>query len=113
MHNSDTDKTWRIRALNDAFRKSMQGGRFVVTQGVNALPGSARAMAIHKVVTFDAFTTDNDPHGEHDFGAFDIADQKFFWKIDAYDSDMQFGSGDPSEPAKTTRVLTIMLAEEY
>ena len=50
---------------------------------------------------------------EHDFGSFTLAGRKFFWKIDAYDIEMQFGSPDPADPAKTTRVLTIMLAEEY
>ena len=59
------------------------------------------------------FTEDNDPHGEHDFGSFELAGRKFFWKIDYYDANMEFGSEDPADPAKTTRVLTIMLAEEY
>jgi hypothetical protein len=55
----------------------------------------------------------NDPHGEHDFGSFVLAGRNFFWKIDAYDTEMRFGSPDPADSAKTTRVLTIMLAEEY
>jgi hypothetical protein len=55
----------------------------------------------------------NDPYGEHDFGSFEVTGHKFFFKIDAYDIDMRFGSEDPADPTKTTRVLTLMLAEDY
>jgi len=103
----------RIRGLNDAFRKTMTGGRVLMTQGINALPSDVRAMAIRRVATFDDFSPDNDPHGEHDFGSFELAGQTFFFKIDYYDAAMAFGSEDPADPSKTTRVLTIMLASEY
>jgi len=102
-----------IRALNDAFRTTMTGGRVVMTTGVDALPSDVKAMAIRRVATFTEFIPDNDPHREHDFGSFEVAGQKFFWKIDYYDPAMEFGSEDPADPAKTTRVLTIMLASEY
>jgi Protein of unknown function (DUF3768) len=36
-----------------------------------------------------------------------------FWKIDLYDRDYQWYSPAPTDPAKTNRVLTILLAEEY
>jgi hypothetical protein len=36
-----------------------------------------------------------------------------FFKIDYFDPKMEFGSEDSADPAKTTRVLTIMLADEY
>jgi hypothetical protein len=55
----------------------------------------------------------NDPHREHDFGNFEVAGWKFFWKIDYYDANVEFGSEDPADPKITTRVLTIMLATEY
>ncbi len=63
--------------------------------------------------TFDAFTPDNDPHGERDFGSFEHEGERIFWKIDYYDRSLQFGSEDPSDPRQTRRVLTIMLASEY
>ena len=107
------DRTERIRALNDAFRASFEGGRVLLTSGVEALPSDVRAMAIRTVATFSDFNPDNDPHGEHDFGSFEIAGRKFFWKIDYYDCSLKYGSEDPSDPDRTTRVLTIMLAEEY
>src|SRR5208283_34661 len=81
--------------------------------GVDALPSDVKAMVIRSVATFTAFTPENDPHDEHDFGSFELTGQKFFWKIDYYDAAMEFGSEDPADPAVTTRVLTIMLASEY
>jgi hypothetical protein len=105
--------TEKIRELNDRFRTTMQGGMVLVTTGIDMLPSDVKAMVIRRVATFSDFNEDNDPHGEHDFGSFELAGRKFFWKIDAYDADMQFGSEDPADPAKTTRVLTIMLADEY
>jgi hypothetical protein len=103
----------KIRALNDAFRTSMTGGQVMLTAGVDALPSDVKALVIRRVATFSDFNADNDPHKEHDFGSFELAGRKFFWKIDAYDAEMRFGSEDPADPSKTTRVLTIMLAEEY
>src|SRR6266446_5471526 len=102
-----------IQQLNDAFRTTMTGGRVILTAGVDALPSDVKAMVIRRVTTFSEFTPENDPHREHDFGSFALNGRKFFWKIDAYDNAMEFGSEDPADPAKTTRVLTIMLADEY
>jgi len=106
-------RTERIRALNDAFRKSFTGGRVMLTAGVDALPSDVKAMAIRKVATFSDFASDNDPYGEHDFGAFDLAGRKIFWKIECYDPGLEWGSDDPADPEKTLRILTLMLAEEY
>jgi hypothetical protein len=82
-----------------------------MTSGIAGRPDSDRILK--QVVAFDQFTEDNDPHGEHDFGSFHHGDETIFWKIDYYDHDLQRGSPDPADTAVTTRVLTIMLAEEY
>ena len=106
-------KAARIRELNDSFRRTFSGGTVTMTAGVNALPDMVKAAALQKTATFDEFTEDNDPYGEHDFGSFELCGRKFFWKIDLYDRTMQQGSEDPSDPEQTTRVMTVMLAEEY
>ena len=105
--------TPRIRELNDQFRRTGQGGRIYITRGIMALPEYQMLNVIEAVRAFDGFNPRNDPHGEHDFGAVTIEGHKVFWKIDYYAPDMEHGSGDPADPAKTRRVLTIMLAEEY
>jgi hypothetical protein len=84
-----------------------------MTSGVDELPDCVKAEALVQVAKFSEFTADNDPHGEHDFGSFTLVGRKFFWKIEYYDSELQYGSEDPSDPGKTTRVLTLMLASEY
>jgi hypothetical protein len=37
-----------------------------------------KALVIRRVATYSDFTPDNDPHGEHDFGSFEVAGQTFF-----------------------------------
>ena len=113
MTEDRSDPAKRVRRLNDAFRRTFVGGVVVVTAGVDALPSQLRSSLLAKVRAFDAFTEDNDPHGEHDFGVVDDGDVRCFWKIDYYDRGMELMSPDPSEPEVTTRVLTIMLADEY
>ncbi len=99
--------------LNDNFRTTFVGGHVVMTQGVNELPLDTKARIILAVQSFEQFTADNDPHREHDFGSFEIDGETYFFKIDYYALDMDGGSEDPADPEKTTRVLTIMRADEY
>jgi hypothetical protein len=106
-------KTVKVRELNDAFRTSFNGGRVMLTSGVSALPETFKAQVIERVKNFSEFDAGNDPYGEHDFVNFELEGRSFFAKIDYYDRDVRFGADDPSDPEETTRVMTIMLAEEY
>lgn len=84
-----------------------------MTSGVDELPDCVKAEALLQVAKFSEFTAGNDLHDEHDFGSFNIVGRKFLWKIYYYDKRCEFGSDDPADPEKTTRVLTLMLAAEY
>jgi hypothetical protein len=110
----------RIRELNDEFRRdpSLLGVRIgldklVVTRGVAARGNEFVDRAMRAVRDYADFDEDNDPYGEHDFGAFTLDDAELFWKIDYYDTEMKWHSPNPADPDVTRRVLTIMLAEEY
>jgi Protein of unknown function (DUF3768) len=110
---SDTT-TRRIAELNDLCRKAPGvAGRLFQTSGIDALPPADQSAIREKVERFDAFTPDNDPYGERDFGAFMHNGEKIFWKIDYYDRALTYGSENPADPQQTVRVLTIMLASEY
>lgn len=114
MTQTDTDsRADRIRALNDAFRQTFVGGTILLTDGVVALPLEQRRPLLAAIRSFTTFDTGNDPYHEHDFGAVDVAGERFFFKIDAYDRAMEAGSPDPTDPAVTSRVMTIMRADEY
>ncbi len=110
---NQNEKVGRIRRLNDRFRRSGIGGDILITPGIQSLGDEGLQKVAAKVAEFDQFDHDNDPHGEHDFGAFDHDGQRIFWKIDYYGPDLMSGSEDPSDPDATRRVLTIMLASEY
>jgi hypothetical protein len=97
-----------IAAINDRFRQTTTRDLFI-TRGIQTLadvPGLVQA-----VRTFNEFTPDNDPYGEHDFGSIEWEQRKTFWKIDYYDQALKYGL-DPLDP-ECRRVLTILLASEY
>lgn len=113
-----TDKTKMIRDQNDRLRRGDTSipGQIIMTTGLQRLLAdndkAPQELALI-VAEYDDFTGDNDPHQEHDFGAFEFCGEKVFWKIDYYDEAILYGSNDPSNLAKTTRMLTLFLASEY
>ncbi len=108
---SETDQ--RIRDLNDAFRRSFSGGKILITPGVQGLATDIASRVLQAIQNFDGFCEDNDPYGTHEFGGVEVEGQKVWFKIDAYDQNLEYGSPDPSDPSVTTRVMTILLPEEY
>jgi hypothetical protein len=110
----------QIRLLNDAFRTQhlaigplLTQDQLVITRGVADHGNDFIDRAVKAVRQFSDFTEDNDPHGEHDFGSFELDGIKLFWKIDYYDQSLEHGSPDPADADVTRRVLTVLLAEEY
>lgn len=105
------DKATKIRTLNDLARTTFVGCRVMITQGVQCLDDVA--FVLDAVRRYDSFSGNNDPYGEHDFGSFTFCGETIFWKFDYYDRTLTAGSEDLADPEVTTRVLTVMLANEY
>ena len=97
-----------IAKLNDRFRGMCLDVFYTagVRDGIMDLIGLSQA-----VESFNNFNESNDPHGEHDFGSFEVRGHKVFWKIDYYNQDLTEGRK-PLDP-DCRRIVTIMLAEEY
>ena len=108
-----TTSTEAIRALNDELRRNLPCGHAVLTTGIAALGPEAVARIVKTIAVYDDFCHANDPHEEHDFGAFETDGHIIFFKIDYYDKALACHSPDPANAMVTERVITIMLAEEY
>ena len=110
-----TSKIEQIRTLNDRLRRNLSTGigTAVITTGVAALGDDAVARIVKTIAVYDDFCHEDDPHDEHDFGAFEADGQVIFFKIDYFDLTLTDHSDDPADLTVTQRVITIMLAEEY
>ena len=84
-----------------------------MTPGVAALGREAADRIVKTIAVFDDFCHANDPHEEHDFGSFEAEGHTIFFKIDYFDRNLKYLSPDPTDPAVTVRVITVMLADEY
>jgi len=107
-----TTQADRIRALNDDLRRNISHdrGHAVMTAGIAALGPEAVARIVKTIEVYDDFCHANDPHEEHDFGAFEAEGHTIFFKVDLYeDPNVKDSDGEPL----VNRVLTIMLADEY
>lgn len=128
----DAPQAAQIASQNDLFRRALLdpiaaldasrlgiNGPKIVTSGVAALGPCFVRAATKAVATYSAFSSDNDPYGQHDFGCITLPDgegeyHSLYWKIDYYaDTGFQWGSEDPADPNQTVRILTIMLSHEY
>jgi len=100
----------KIQMLNDQLRREMPHGSVMITRAVAQLGNDKLHEIAAAIQAFEQFGPDNDPWGEHDFGQVEIDGEMIFWKIDAYDLNLEFASPDPTEEAVTRRILTIMTA---
>ena len=106
-----------VAELNDMFRSGKSEieipGKVVMTNGVSSMGEEAVQKIIEAVQSFNNFTPENDPYGEHDFGKIIYDETSIYFKIDYYDPSLQYHSEDKTDLEKTVRVMTIMLASEY
>jgi len=107
------NKSIIIRDMNDQFRRTLVGGQVLITPGILDLGDQMAIEGLKRVRIFDNFTAGNDPHNEHDFGEVQVNGHRIWFKIDLYDKDQKYGSPDPADPDVTTRLMTILLPEEY
>ena len=128
----------RIAELNDRLRWSASGkvatgfpkrstpnqnspmnrglGQVLVSAGI-AARGEAfkmKVLAAVAAMTPKDFKKGNDPYGERDFNSFSVEGRLCHFKIDDFAKcDLRAPSDDPSDAARTERLTTLMLADEY
>lgn len=112
------DRTEVIARLNDRARFGLdRTARHSITRnclatfgpldGPQAILTQARLLAAMRHCQFSPDSP------ERDLGTFEFEGRTVWVKIDYYDRNCEFGSDDPADAAITTRVVTIMLPEDW
>jgi len=102
------DRRDKVVALNDQLRTTFKGGRVQMTPSVFELDDRLRGRALSALARYNKF----DPESEHDWGVFIFAGFAFEWRIE-YRNKHGIGlSPDPSDAARTDRVLTLYAVDD-
>jgi hypothetical protein len=103
----------QIAKGNDMLRTSFKGSKWDKIRLTNAVVWSGKFHAIKEAIKkFNAFSEDNDPYKEHDFGMVTVSGDSYYFKFDYYDKELRFGA-DPYEDTCFRRVMTVMHTKEY
>lgn len=113
MTGKDMGRASAIARLNDQLRRTLEGGQVTITKGIAALPREQFNAIMAAVRSFEAFSPDNDPWGEHDCAALTVSGIRVICKVDYYDPSISLASSNPADSSVTIRILTVMLEEEY
>ena len=110
-----SSKSDSIRIVNDHVRTTFTGGLIVLTRSIAELDEPLRAQILAAVRTFNQFgpANDYDPYQEHDMAFFNVAGDRYFFKLDYFDVHARFHSPDPTDASCTCRVLTIGHHSDY
>lgn len=114
-----------IQQKNDNFRKNLI--EITATQNQRHFQPTPLVQHLYKkdidqfyrlldyTMNYKGFDDDNDPWHEHDMAFFDFEGERYFFKIDYYDVNFEYGveDEDKMKDEKCKRVLTLALAEEY
>lgn len=112
------DRIEAIARLNDRARLGLDpNARIVITRTCLATfcdPGTIDAVVVQAelLAAFRrcSFSADSP---ERDFASIEYRGEKVWLKIDYFDATLEFGSEDPADASITTRVITILLPEDY
>ena len=89
-------------------------GRVVFTRAVAARGPLFPLLCLLAVAGHDAFDPEDDPDRLRDFGAVTVQGVRVWFKIDTYaDETMEWGAERPDDPARTYRVMTVMLPSDW
>ena len=112
------DRTEAIARLNDRARLGLDHtARIVFTRNclatfcdldaIEVVVVQAQLLAAFRNCSFSADSP------ERDFAEVLLRDRRVWFKVDYFDEAMEYGSSDPADTSITTRVVTILLPEDY
>jgi Protein of unknown function (DUF3768) len=104
----------RFYPLDVKWRPKLLVARAILSPEIATLRPEAAVAIVNTIAVFDDFSRANGRFKPHDFGAFDLDDGRtIFFEIEYVDKSLTGPSPNPSDPAVTERVITIMLPAEW